>query len=370
MKLEQISLLQYRNYAGRTFRFNQRITGICGPNGSGKTNLLDAVYYLCVTKSYFAASDAALVQKGMQGFRIEGTFTQPDGTAAQALAILRENGKKEFSYGGETYPRLSAHVGKLPAVFIAPDDITIITGGSEERRKLADALLCQLFPVYLQQLIEYNKLLQQRNSLLKQMGEAGKRSDPVLDVLDEQIAQRGIGIYLKRRERLLPFLEQSAKHYYRIAPNDLQLSLRYDSQLNAGIEEHGDINLAYRELLANSRGKDMALMRTTAGIHRDDLTFLLNGQAFKQMASQGQRKSLLFALKLTEYEVLEAHKGFAPLLLLDDVFEKLDAGRMQNLLYEVCVEKQGQVIITDTHCERLREHLAKLGCQFEVQDTE
>jgi DNA replication and repair protein RecF len=366
MKLEQISLLQFRNYSNRTFEFPERITGICGPNGSGKTNLLDAIYYLCVTKSYFAGSDAALVQKGMQGFRVEGRFSQPDGKVDQALAILRETGKKEFSFGNETYQRLSAHIGKLPAVFIAPDDITIITGGSEERRKLADALLCQLFPAYLQQLMEYNKLLQQRNSLLKQMGESGKMSDPVLDVLDEQLAQRGIGIYLKRRERLLPFLEQSAKHYYRIAPNDLQLSLRYDSQLNAGIEEHGDVNLSYREILAKSRGRDLALMRTTAGIHRDDLTFLLNGQPFRQMASQGQRKSLLFALKLTEYEVLEAHKGFAPLLLLDDVFEKLDAGRMHNLLFEVCIEKQGQVIITDTHCHRLQDHLQKLECLFEV----
>ncbi len=361
--LKKISLLQFKNYPQAEFAFPDRITGISGPNGTGKTNLLDAIYYLCFTKSYFTGTDAQLVKKGCYGFRISGQFDTHNGNEHLVTAILRENGKKEIVWDGDIYPRVSAHIGKLPAVVIAPDDVEIITGASEARRKLADAMLCQLDEAYLQYLMQYNKIMQQRNSLLKQMAENPAMQDGVLDVLDRQLAEKGAFIFEKRKATLDPFLQKATEHYARIAGSTDEISLQYVSQLGKpGSEENTEV--FFLSLLQASRTRDKALQRTTTGIHRDDLQFEMMGQPFKQTASQGQRKSLLFALKLTEFEWLEKSKGFPPILLLDDVFEKLDESRMQNLLKEVCLEKKGQVFITDTHEVRLRESLSKLDIGF------
>jgi DNA replication and repair protein RecF len=361
--LKKISLLQFKNYPQADFAFPERITGISGANGTGKTNLLDAIYYLCFTKSYFAGSDAQLVKKGCFGFRISGQFTTLQGGEHDVTAILRENGKKEIGWDGDIYPRVTAHIGKLPAVVIAPDDVEIITGASEARRKLADAMLCQLNDVYLQHLMQYNKILQQRNSLLKQMGENPVMSEEVLDVLDRQLAEKGASIFEKRKATLNPFLQKATEHYARIAGNTDEISLQYVSQLGKSNSEEKS-QILFLSLLQANRSRDKAMQRTTTGIHRDDLQFEMMGQPFKQTASQGQRKSLLFALKLTEFEWLEKSKGYPPILLLDDVFEKLDESRMQNLLKEVCVEKKGQVFITDTHEDRLRDSLSKLTNGF------
>ncbi len=363
LHLRNISLVQFKNYGQADFRFPERITGICGLNGAGKTNLLDAIYYLCFTKSYFSGTDAQLVKKGSSGFRVSGNFSASGDQIHEITAILRENGRKEVSWDGDIYPRVSAHIGKLPAVVIAPDDVELITGGSEGRRKLADAMLCQLDEAYLNHLMAYNKILQQRNGLLKQMAENPSMPPEVLEILDEQLAQRGEFIFRKRKEILEPFLEKATTHYSRIAGKQDEITLKYESQLNQPGNEW-PVKKRFLQLLRQSLPKDKALQRTTAGIHRDDLDFDMMGQPFKQTASQGQRKSLLFALKLTEYEWLEKNKGFPPILLLDDVFEKLDDYRMQNLLTEVCMEKQGQVFITDTHEERLKESLEKTGVHF------
>lgn len=340
--------------------FSKKVVGICGPNGAGKTNLLDAIYYLCFTKSYFAGSDSQLVQHGSQGFRVSGRF-EAGSAPAQVVCILRETGKKEVSWNEEPYPRVSAHVGRLPAVMIAPDDVELITGGSESRRRLIDGLLCQLDAAYLQQLMEYNKLMQQRNSQLKQMAETGRKEDPLLDILDNQLAPRGSFIADRRHELLARLLPEAMAHYRLIAGDKEEVSFSYQTQV---AKDGGQ--QAYGQLLLQARAKDLVLQRTTAGIHRDDLLFALGDQPFKQIASQGQRKSLLFALKLTEFEWLQQHKGFAPLLLLDDVFEKLDNHRMTNLLQEVCVEKSGQVFITDTHRQRLETQLQQIGADFEI----
>jgi DNA replication and repair protein RecF len=361
--LKKISLLQFKNYPQADFAFPERITGISGANGTGKTNLLDAIYYLCFTKSYFAGSDAQLVKKGCFGFRISGQFTTLQGGEHDVTAILRENGKKEIGWDGDIYPRVSAHIGKLPAVVIAPDDVEIITGASEARRKLADAMLCQLNDVYLQHLMQYNKILQQRNSLLKQMAENPVMSEGVLDVLDRQLAEKGASIFEKRKATLDPFLQKATEHYARIAGNTDEISLQYVSQLGKSNSEEKS-QILFLSLLQANRSRDKAMQRTTTGIHRDDMQFEMMGQPFKQTASQGQRKSMLFALKLTEFEWLEKSKGFPPILLLDDVFEKLDESRMQNLLKEVCLEKKGQVFITDTHADRLRDSLSKLTNGF------
>jgi DNA replication and repair protein RecF len=362
--LDQIEAIQFKNYEKAHFAFPERITGICGPNGSGKTNLLDAIYYLCFTKSYFAGTDAQLVNIGKNGFRISGVFSLNGDVKATVTAILRENGKKEIQWNGEIYPKVSAHIGKLPLVVVAPDDIELITGASETRRKMADAMLCQLDSNYLRDLMDYNKILQQRNSLLKQMAENPGIQAGVLDILDEQLVSKGSAIFRKRSEELVPFLQKAADHYTRIAGKPDAIRLSYQSQLNT--TDPGQTSGLYSRLLKQSLQKDKALQRTTIGIHRDDLYFEMMEQPFKQKASQGQRKSLLFALKLTEFEWLEKAKGFAPVLLLDDVFEKLDDERMQNLLREVCLEKNGQVFITDTHRDRLESSLIDLKTDYSI----
>ena len=355
LRLNSISLTQFKNYNNRSFQFNGRIVGICGNNGVGKTNLLDAIHYLCFTKSYFTR-DVLSVQSGQQGFRIDGEL-ELDSNKEKAVCILRETGKKEFSVNDGAYEKFSGHIGRYPCVIIAPDDIQIITGGSEERRRFLDALLSQVDRIYLQHLINYTKILAQRNSLLKSFYETGNRDIPLLDVLDEQLLTPGNYIFEKRKQFLVSYLPDVKKLYTGIAKQDEETELHYSSELN---------QCSFAELLHLNRQRDIATQRTTGGIHKDDLVFNLSGQLFRNIASQGQRKSLLFALKLAEMDVLKKNKGFAPLLLLDDVFEKLDEDRIANLLRRVCIENDGQVFITDTNDERLAQHLNDLKIQYQL----
>lgn len=366
--LSKISLTQFKNYQFNSFGFTERVVGICGLNGKGKTNLLDAAYYCCFTKSYFTKVDGANTRFGMDGFRIEATvnFTAAGDTtmteAAQEkqhsiVCKFRTAGKKEMSLNGVVYTRLSEHIGKFPAVMIAPDDIALITEGSEERRRYMDTVLSQMDATYLQQLMIYNKVLQQRNGLLKRFAEQGKTDLSLLEVLDEQLVVPGNFVYHARKAFAATLIPLVQEFYHRIADNDERIDLQYDSRLH---------DSSFHDLLNNFRQKDFMMQRSNAGIHKDELIFLLNGQVFKTTASQGQRKSLLFALKLAEFEILKQNKGFAPLLFLDDVFEKLDDKRMQQLLHWVCHENTGQVFITDTHKERLQEAFEKSGTAHQI----
>lgn len=353
LRLNSISLVQFKNYLERTVSFPSPVEGISGPNGVGKTNLLDAIYYLCFTKSYFTRSDSQHVHHRMSGFRIEGEF-ELHGEQLNVVCILRENGKKEFLLNGEIYEKLSHHIGKLPCVIIAPDDVRIIAEGSEERRRFIDAILSQVDAEYLQRLMQYNRVLQQRNSYLRSL--AGKKSpDALLDVYDQQLAGDGDYIFEKRKVFCRDSLPLVSDFYRRISGKPEAVELQYTSQLQ---------RLSFPDLFSRMREKDLLLQRTNGGVHKDDLSIQYNGQPFKSIASQGQRKSLLFALKLAEFEILKREKGFAPLLLLDDVFEKLDEARMHNLLEWVCLQNDGQLFITDTHRERIAAHLGRLGVRF------
>lgn len=356
LRLGNISLVQFRNYVQQKFSFSERIIGICGINGTGKTNLLDAVYYLSFSKSYFSRPDSQNVHHGLAGMRIEGNY-ELNHEPQQLICVLRETNRKELTLNDEVYKKFSDHIGKIPCVMIAPDDTVLITGTSAERRTYLDTLLSQVNKEYLVTLIDYTRLLQQRNSLLKQFAESGRTDDSLLQVLNDQLAKKGNYIFDERKKFLQDFLPLVKSIYQRIAGKDDGLVLRYDSQLfTAGFEE----------LLNTSRQKDFILQRTTTGIHRDDLSFFMGDAAFKTEASQGQRKSLLFALKLAEWQVLKDKKGFTPILLLDDVFEKLDEKRMFQLLSWVCTESDGQVFITDTHEERLRLQLEGVGVDFQM----
>lgn len=330
--------------------------GICGPNGIGKTNLLDAIYYLCFTKSYFAATDSQNATTGSAGFRIDGDMRLAE-EAFNVVCILRETGRKEFSVNDDLYSRVSSHIGKFPCVMIAPDDVAIITEGGESRRRFINTLLSQLSSEYLQALISYNKVLQQRNGYLKSLAERKTLNKSLLDTYDEQLSSYGNIIFEIRKDFLSDFIPQVGRFYEQIAQTEEKVGIEYQSQL---------VHSSFQHLLRDFREKDLMLQRTLAGIHRDDLTLMLDGQPFKNLASQGQRKSLLFALKLAEFETLKKSKGFAPILLLDDVFEKLDEQRMHNLLNWVCVENEGQIFITDTHPERIFQHVGRLTVDFQM----
>jgi DNA replication and repair protein RecF len=311
LQLHSISLVQFKNYVGQGFQFTRRIVGICGPNGVGKTNLLDAIYYLCFTKSYFGRSDAQNAHAGLAGFRIEGSFELND-KMRSALCIVRDTGRKEFSLDGDAYEKFALHVGRFPCVIIAPDDID-------------------------------NRI----------------RDINLLDVYDEQLVPDGNYIFNKRNEFLDECLVLVKDLYKQISGNNEAVNIIYESQLHRA---------PFDKILKSMREKDMLLQRTNGGIHKDDLQIFLNNQVFKNIASQGQRKSLLFALKLAEFEMLRINKKFPPLLLLDDVFEKLDEQRMHNLLDKVCVQNNGQIFITDTHRSRIEEHFGRLGINYQLID--
>ncbi|MDP4285743.1 MAG: DNA replication and repair protein RecF [Bacteroidota bacterium] len=360
MFFNKISLTGYKNYQSKTFHFTERIIGICGLNGKGKTNLLDAINYLCFTKSYFTKSDLLNVHFGSEGFRIEGELQNgniEDNEVQKIVCIYRSSLKKEIYLNDIAYEKFSHHIGKFPCVVIAPDDIEMITGNSEERRKFMDTLISQVDTEYLQQLIIYNKVLAQRNSFLKNEFAKNTFDKSLLEVLDEQLKAPGNYIHKTRDQfcnQLFPLVQE---FYNNISGKNEEVNLEYNSQLNEN---------NFSELLISSRQKDRVTQRTNVGIHKDDLTFLLFGNIFKSIASQGQRKSLLFACKLAEFEILKKVKGYPPVLLLDDVFEKLDENRIENLLEYVCQKNNGQVFITDTHFDRLKMSLSPFGNAVQV----
>lgn len=350
MSFKKISLTGYKNYSSKTFHFTERIIGICGLNGKGKTNLLDAINYLCFTKSYFTKSDQLNVYFGGEGFRLEGELNgkpAEENGLTRIVCIYRGLSKKEFYLDDIAYEKFSHHIGKFPCVMIAPDDMQMITGISEERRKFLDTLISQVDAEYLRQLITYNKVLQQRNSFLK--NSAGTTIDHhLLEALDVQLIAPANYIYESRKkytEALIPIIN---RFYEKISASAENISIDYVSQLNGQY---------FIKLLHASREKDIVTQRTNSGVHKDDISFLLNDNIFKNSGSQGQKKSLLFACKLAEFEILLQVNDLPPVLLLDDIFEKLDANRIKNLLHYVCKVNNGQVFITDTHRERLESSL-------------
>ena len=356
LMLKSLKLVQFRNYVQQQFEFTHRIIGIVGTNGTGKTNILDALYYLSFTKSYFSRPDAQNVHHDHQGMRIDGTYIFGQ-NEVPITCILRENLKKEFYFDETPYTKLSHHIGKVPCVMIAPDDVQIITGTSEERRKLMDSLLSQLYPTYLHHLIQYNKVLVQRNSYLKLIAEQGNMDTIIIEAFNEQLIQHGDIIYQHRKELLNKFLPEILSLYKILAGKLDDIHIAYQSSL---------LTKSYQEQLKESLQKDMILQRTSVGIHKDDLVITIQGQSFKQEASQGQRKSLLFAIRLAEWVFIKKEKQLSPILLMDDIFEKLDENRMIQLLSWVHQNTDGQVFITDTHKERVEQILSKQVMDFQL----
>ncbi len=356
-RIDQLKITGYKNYASGDFYFKDRIIGICGYNGVGKTNLLDALHYLCLTRSYFSRTDALNIHFDHDGFRLEATVTTGEDQPTTVVCIYRPGGKKEILLDGIPYEKFSQHIGKFPCVFIAPDDIALLTGGGEERRKYLDTLISQVDDTYLNKLISYNKLLAERNALFKYEVQYNKREEDLLQTIDDQMAPIGNYLYQVRSDfstRIFPLI----KSFHQLISGGSEIvTMRYESQLH---------NTAFETLLQSSREKDRTLLRTNTGIHRDDIVFEMSGNLFKNIASQGQRKSLLFACRLAAFEILKTEKGFAPLLLLDDIFEKLDDKRMDQLLEIICRQNEGQVFITDTSAARLRVAVEKFTGPLQI----
>lgn len=343
MQLEKLHLLNFKNYEEANLSFSPQINVLVGKNGSGKTNLLDAIFYLSFTKSAFSQSDQHCILHEQSNFMIKGGFRI--GTSLNEIAAGVQTGsKKVFREGSYDYPKLSEHIGKYPVILIAPDDVELVKDGGEGRRRFFDSIISQLDSRYLEDLIQYNHVLKQRNSLLKMSFERGSVDWIAVESYDEVLVKFGKTIFQKRKEFVNEFIPVFRTFYQFIVDKDENTDLAYLSELN---------EKDFHEGLISSRQKDLALQRTSFGIHRDDYYFTLGNSDIKRLGSQGQQKSFVIALKLAQFEILRTHKGFKPILLLDDIFDKLDDFRISRLL-ELMREDLGQLFITDARPDRTR----------------
>lgn len=310
----------------------------------GKTNLLDAVYYLCMGKSHFQSTDKNVVKKGEAFFRLEGDFLLEKDEKIVAKVVPSE--QKTIERNNTPYPRISEHVGLLPIVFMAPDDTALALEGSEERRRFMDNSLCQLDQQYLESLVAYNKLLEKRNAILRQFAAHGGFNQVLIETYNHQLTEPATYVFEKRKWFNSLFQPLFNHFYASISQEAEPVECNYRSQLYDSGLEH---------LLTNSLEKDRQLQRTSCGIHRDDLAFHLKNLPLKRFASQGQLKSFVISMKLAQYELLRQHKQKLPILLLDDLFDKLDDRRASQLIELLVNGDFGQVFITDTHPERAAE---------------
>ncbi|HMO39494.1 MAG TPA: DNA replication and repair protein RecF [Saprospiraceae bacterium] len=360
MHLTQLKLTNFKNYVWQEIACSPQINCFLGLNGMGKTNLLDAVYYACMTRSHTGVTDVHVVRHGADFFRIEAHF-QIEGKSEKVVAKVIPRKSKVFECNELVYNKLSDHIGAFPVVMIAPGDTEMVTDGSEVRRRFLDNTLSQIDRSYLNALLLYNKVLQQRNAALKQFAEQRQFNAGLLEVYNAQLIAPGTLIADKRRAFADTFGEVLQQVYATISGGHEVVDSQYESKLN-------DRPLA--ALLAEATEKDRLLQRTTVGIHRDDLALTLDGRSVKQFASQGQLKSLVLALKLAQYEMLRREKNMRPLLLLDDIFDKLDKNRVQQLLELLLQQSFGQIFITDTDEQRVREILSKLDTPFHLYHVE
>jgi len=359
MWLKQLAVLQFRNYSEATLHFTPGVNAFTGHNGAGKTNLLDAIHYLSLCKSYFNPIDSQQIRQGADWFMVQGEFDR-DGICDSVSCTVKRNQKKQFRKNKKEYTRLADHIGQFPLVMISPNDAAIVIDGSEERRRFVDNVISQTDIQYLDGLIAYNRCLDQRNSLLKQADKAGLDYG-VLEVLDSQLVALGTPIYEKRRAFLADFIPEFDRYYRYLTDSVEQVTLTYESQLAGG---------SFADLLAQRFDRDRLLERTTVGIHKDDLLFSIHGgMPLKKFGSQGQQKSFVIALKLAQYRFLLQKKGFKPLLLLDDIFDKLDEARTHKLMQLVSGDDFGQIFLTDTDAVRINHIFHEIGrpvCIFEI----
>lgn len=356
MILKQLSLLNYKNFEQQEFTFNPKLNGIVGANGVGKTNVLDAIYHLSFGKSYFNPVSSQNIKHGQDYFVIDAILEREQ-KEEKLVCSLKKGAKKIIKRNGKVYDKISDHIGFMPLVMISPADRDLITEGSDTRRKFIDGVISQSDRVYLEQLLQYNKLLAQRNALLKYFSLNQSFDKDTLLVYDQQLSQLATPIYEKRRAFLNQFTPIFQQQFSAIVGGVEQVGIRYQSSL-----EQGSLD----SQLLEKQKKDRALQYTSVGTHKDDLIFELEGHVIKKFGSQGQQKSFLIALKLAQFHFIKQKSKTTPILLLDDIFDKLDASRVAQLIHLVNAEEYGQIFISDTHEERTKEVMESTQHHFEL----
>jgi DNA replication and repair protein RecF len=342
MYLKKIALFHFKNFEEATFEFEHKINCFVGKNGVGKTNILDAIYHLAFGKSYFNTLAIQNIKHGEDFFVIDGEFQKQERTE-NILCSLKKGQKKILKRNGKIYEKFSDHLGFIPLVIISPTDSDLIREGSETRRKFIDSVISQLDNQYLQALIMYQKILLQRNALLKYFAANRVFETATLEIYNEQLDAYGKNIYTKRKQFLQDFIPIFNAFYQNISDSAETVQLTYESQLEA----HDLLSL-----LQENINKDRILQYTSVGIHKDDLSFQIENHPIKKFGSQGQQKSFLIALKLAQFEFVKKQSGEKPILLFDDIFDKLDETRVGKIVTMVNNDDFGQLFISDTHAER------------------
>ncbi len=356
MYLKKISLLNFKNYLEAELEFSRHINCLTGNNGEGKTTILDAIHYLSFCKSFFNPVDSQNILHDAPFFLIQGIFDD-SGKDDEIYCGLKRNQKKQFKRNKKEYARLADHIGLYPLVMVSPADSELVTEGSESRRKFIDSVIAQFDRDYLENLISYNKVLSHRNALLKQIADSGKFDIDALEIWDVQLINYGKKIHERRNNFINNFIPIFQKYYELISGGRENVGIVYDSHLN---------EKSFEEALSLAINRDRAMQYTTVGIHKDDLEFTINGHSLKKYASQGQQKSFLIALKLAQFDFIKNIKQMTPILLLDDIYDKLDDLRVKQLMELVSSTNFGQLFITDTHPTRLSNLFSATEADYKV----
>ena len=356
MLLRQLSLINYKNFESKELTFDAKINCIVGDNGIGKTNILDAIYHLSFGKSYFNPVSSQNIRHGSDFFVIDGTF-EKEGREEKIVCSLKKNNKKIIKRNGKAYDRFADHIGLLPLVIISPADRDLIIEGSDTRRKFIDGVISQSDKSYLQNLINYNKVVSQRNALLKYFAANRTFNKDTLAVYNEQMNTYGTEIFKKRTSFLEAFIPIFQEQYKSITGNTEDVSLSYDSKLK---------NYDLLTLLNKNLDKDRALQYTSVGVHKDDLSFEISNHPIKKFGSQGQQKSFLIALKFAQFHFMKSQSGTTPILILDDIFDKLDEHRVSHIITLVNDENFGQIFISDTHADRTESVVKKIHQSYKI----
>lgn len=356
MLLKKLSIVNYKNISSKDFLFEANINCFVGNNGIGKTNLLDAIYHLGMGKSYFNPSAVQNIRHGEEFYMIEGLFDRNE-REEQIVCSIKKGQKKIIKCNGKTYDKIADHVGKYPIVIISPADQDLILDGSEVRRKFLDSVISQTDTSYLDKLMRYNRVLLQRNTILKHFAESQIFDFETLSIYDVQLTELGQHIYEKRKQFMNVFLPIFQYQYQYISEQKESVSLTYESALH-------QTDLA--TLLKQNINKDRALQYTSNGIHKDDLLFEIEGFPMKKYGSQGQQKSFLIALKLSQFEIIKKQLKVIPIFLLDDIFDKLDDNRVAKLVSLVTQKHFGQLFITDTHYERTENVVKRTHLPYKI----
>ncbi len=357
MYLKELQLFNFKNITTADLEFSSRINCFIGNNAAGKTNILDSIYYLSFCKSYFNPIDSQNIRHGEDYFSVLGKYNVSNEKTDTIQCVQKRNHKKSFKLNKKEYDRLANHIGLFPLVMISPYDRDLINDGSDIRRRFIDSVISQFDKIYLDNLINYNKVLSQRNALLKAFAERKYFDRESLDIWDLQLSGLGAKIYPVRKKFMEEYIPVFNNYFEMISGGKESVSITYESQL---IQHNMD------ELLVVALDRDRILKHTTVGVHKDDLLFRISGHPVKKFGSQGQQKSFIIALRLAQYEYIKNLKGYKPVLLLDDIFDKLDEDRVEQLIKLSSENTFGQVFITDTQQERIEHLLEKINTDHKI----